>query len=102
MMIIGVLDRSVRRFLPLATLLQLSLVFPGQAPPRLRIAVHASNRRRVGVVIGHTPAGEDGFELCTMLVVRRGHWLSSLVIDFNHPDLAGGDCNDPSHSDARA
>ena len=44
---IAALDRSVRRYLPLATLLQLSLVFPDAAPSRVRIALQSSNRRRV-------------------------------------------------------
>ncbi|MEO5839263.1 MAG: HD-GYP domain-containing protein [Acidimicrobiales bacterium] len=58
MAVIGVLDRTVRRLLPLATLLQLSLVFPDQAPSRLRIAVRSSNRRRVRALI--TEATENG------------------------------------------
>ena len=55
---IAVLDRSVRRFLPLATLLQLSLVFPDEAPSRLRIALHSSSRRRVRQLVAD--ATENG------------------------------------------
>ena len=56
MLVIGVLDRSVRRLLPLATLLQLSLVFPDQAPSRLRIAMRSSNRRRTRQLVAETTA----------------------------------------------
>jgi HD-GYP domain-containing protein (c-di-GMP phosphodiesterase class II) len=58
MTVIGALDRTVRRLLPLATLLQLSLVFPDQAPSRLRIAIRSSNRRRVRALV--TEATENG------------------------------------------
>ena len=58
MIVIGVLDRTVRRLLPLATLLQLSLVFPDQAPSRLRIALRSSNRRHVRRLV--TEATENG------------------------------------------
>ena len=58
MTVIGVLDRTVRRLLPLATLLQLSLVFPDQAPSRLRIALRSSNRRRMRALV--TEATENG------------------------------------------
>jgi HD-GYP domain-containing protein (c-di-GMP phosphodiesterase class II) len=58
MTVIALLDRTVRRLLPLATLLQLSLVFPDQAPSRLRIALRSSNRRRVRQLV--TEATDNG------------------------------------------
>ena len=58
MTVIGVLDRTVRRLLPLATLLRLSLVFPDQAPSRLRIALRSSNRRQMRALV--TEATEKG------------------------------------------
>ncbi|MEO8695614.1 MAG: HD-GYP domain-containing protein [Acidimicrobiales bacterium] len=58
MTVIGVMDRTVRRLLPLATLLQLSLAFPDQAPSRLRIAIRSSNRRRIRALV--TEATDNG------------------------------------------
>jgi HD-GYP domain-containing protein (c-di-GMP phosphodiesterase class II)/outer membrane biosynthesis protein TonB len=58
MIVIAALDRTVRRLLPLATLLQLSLAFPDQAPSRLRIALHSSNRRQMRALV--TEATENG------------------------------------------
>ncbi len=40
-------DRAARRLLPLATLLNLSLVFPDQAPARFRTALKAGSSRRL-------------------------------------------------------
>jgi HD-GYP domain-containing protein (c-di-GMP phosphodiesterase class II) len=54
MTVIAAVDRTVRRFLPLATLLQLSLVFPDRAPSRLRLVLHSSNRRRVRQLVAET------------------------------------------------
>ena len=57
---IAALDHSVRRYLPLATLLQLSLVFPDAAPSRVRIALQSSNRRRVRRLVAD--ATENGLD----------------------------------------
>ncbi|MCO5312697.1 MAG: HD-GYP domain-containing protein [Microthrixaceae bacterium] len=40
-------DKVARRFLPLAALMQLSLVFPDQAPARFRSALRAGSSRRL-------------------------------------------------------
>ncbi len=44
-------DRLARRLLPLAVLLQLSLIFPDQAPSRLKTAVRGGSSRRLGRLV---------------------------------------------------
>ena len=36
--VVKAMDRAARRYLPLAALLELSLLFPGRAPSRVRVA----------------------------------------------------------------
>jgi len=45
--VVRLVDKASRRFLPLAALLQLSLVFPDQAPDRMRAALKAGSSRRL-------------------------------------------------------
>lgn len=47
-------DRFARRFLPLAALLQLSLIFPDQAPSRFRAALRSGSSRRLGQLVAET------------------------------------------------
>ena len=53
-------ERAARRLLPLAVLLQLSLVFPDRAPSRFALARTAGNTRRLEERIGH--AKEHGVD----------------------------------------
>ena len=50
------LDRSLRRLLPLAALLKLSLVFPDQAPSRLKVALRSGSTERLEEKIRATKA----------------------------------------------
>jgi len=47
LLVLVVLDRIVRRLLPLAVLLRLSLSFPGQRPSRLAVALAAANLKKL-------------------------------------------------------
>lgn len=53
-------DKSARRFLPLAALFRLSLVFPDQAPSRFAVALRSGNTRRVEQRLAEVESG--GFE----------------------------------------
>jgi len=41
--VLFVVDKAARRFLPLATLMQLTMVFPDKAPSRIRVAMRSSS-----------------------------------------------------------
>lgn len=58
LVVLAVADRLARRFLPLAALLQLSLVFPDQTPSRFRLALKGGSGRRLAKVV--ETAREDG------------------------------------------
>jgi HD-GYP domain-containing protein (c-di-GMP phosphodiesterase class II) len=47
LVVVIVLDRTIGRLLPLATLLRLGLLFPGEAPERLRLALAAGSTREL-------------------------------------------------------
>lgn len=49
-------DRGVRRLLPLAALLQLSVLFPGRAPSRFAVARQAGSTRRLGELVRRAEA----------------------------------------------
>lgn len=51
---IAAVDHLLRRFLPLATLFQLSLIFPDNAPSRFRLAVQAGSNRRINNLLQQT------------------------------------------------
>ena len=50
-------DRVARRFLPLAALFRLSLVFPDQAPSRFAVALRSGNTRRLQERLGEIESG---------------------------------------------
>ncbi len=51
-------DKGARKFLPLAALFRLSLVFPDQAPSRFAIALRSGNTKRLEQRLAQAQAGE--------------------------------------------
>lgn len=69
-------DRATRRLLPLATLLGLSLTFPGPAPSRVAIGLRANNTDTTGLVergLSNDPAvaAVEAIELVTAVATHR-------------------------------
>ncbi len=54
--VIWLTDRLARRLLPLAVLMRLSLLFPDQAPSRLKAALKGGSSRRLGQLVDATRA----------------------------------------------
>lgn len=53
-LVVRAVDRGARKLLPLAALMQLSLVFPDQAPSRFRSALKAGSSRRLEKTLDET------------------------------------------------
>jgi HD-GYP domain-containing protein (c-di-GMP phosphodiesterase class II) len=59
--VMRVVDRMMRRTLPLAALLDLSLTFPDRAPSRLKLAMRAASTQELGVLLErYQQSGADG------------------------------------------
>jgi HD-GYP domain-containing protein (c-di-GMP phosphodiesterase class II) len=54
--VLVLIDKLVRRMLPLAALLQLTLVFPDETPSRFRMALKAGSGRRLARVVAQARA----------------------------------------------
>lgn len=67
--VLVVADHFARRFLPLAVLLRLALVFPDQAPSRLSVALNAGNPRRLAGYLHEPDGGRRGTEAETILTL---------------------------------
>ena len=71
-------DRLARRLLPLAALLRLSLVFPDQAPDRLRLALLAgSTRALTSTARDDSPAGRAAVRVLALLAQVARHDAST-------------------------
>ena len=91
------LERVARRFLPLAALLRLNLVFPDRAPSRFSVALRSSSVRRLQRLVGEARRSDDVVVLAEKVVTlaaalnthdrrTRGHCertraLADLIID---------------------
>ena len=76
LVVLVVVDHFARRFLPLAVLLRLSLVFPDRAPSRLAVALHAGNPRRLAAYLQEsTEAGRssDTETILTLAAALNAH-----------------------------
>ncbi|MEM7339239.1 MAG: HD-GYP domain-containing protein [Actinomycetota bacterium] len=67
-------DRSMRRFLPLAALFNMTLVFPDRAPSRFGIALRAGSMRKMRELIErqHLRSHQDAAEFIVTLVASVG------------------------------
>ena len=76
--VLVVVDAVARRFLPLAALLQLSLVFPDQTPSRFRLALKAGSGRHMARAVeeartsGLSEIPEEGAEQLVVLATAIG------------------------------
>lgn len=75
-----VVDRFARRLLPLASLFNLSLVFPDEAPSRFSVALRAGTARRLRERIEHRREAGDTAE------VASAEELLAMVAALNHHD----------------
>jgi len=76
LVVLIVVDHFARRFLPLAVLLRLSLVFPDRAPSRLAVALNAGNPRRLAAYLQQsTDAGRasDTETILTLAAALNAH-----------------------------
>ena len=78
MLVVLIVDRLGRRLLPLATLLDLSMLFPDQAPSRVRVAREAIRRRPIEEQLRRVRAagadpGEVAREVLTLVAALRAH-----------------------------
>lgn len=68
-----VVERLVRRLLPLAALLELSLLFPGRAPSRMAVARDAGRLRDVGQQLERMArVGDDPAEAARQIIMLVG------------------------------
>jgi hypothetical protein len=95
-----VVERGARRFLPLAALLRLNLVFPDRAPSRLSVALRSSSVRRLERLVEEARRSDDVVALAGKVVTlaaalnthdrrTRGHCertraLADLIIEELH------------------
>lgn len=72
--VLVIADHFARRFLPLALLLRLSLVFPDRAPSRLAVALNAGNPRRLAAYLqdGEDRVGDPG-TILTLAAALNAH-----------------------------
>jgi hypothetical protein len=93
-------ERGARRFLPLAALLRLNLVFPDRAPSRFSVALRSSSVRRLERLVREARRSDDAVALAEKVVTlaaalnthdrrTRGHCertraLADLIIDELH------------------
>lgn len=71
-----VVDRMARRFLPLAVLLRVTLVFPDRAPSRLAVALGASSRSRLAAQLARArdaDVASDVEALVTLAAALNSH-----------------------------
>jgi putative nucleotidyltransferase with HDIG domain len=78
MLVVLIVDRLGRRLLPLATLLDLSMLFPDRAPSRVRVAREAIRRRPIEEQLRRVRAagadpGEVAREVLTLVAALRAH-----------------------------
>jgi hypothetical protein len=66
-------DRLARRFLPLAVLLRVSLVFPDHAPSRLAVAARAGSGRRLKTCIADAADDPDPVTVVTLAAALNAH-----------------------------
>jgi hypothetical protein len=69
LVVLVVVDHFARRFLPLAVLLRLSLVFPDRAPSRLAVALNAGNPRRLAAYLQEATGADRTSDIETILTL---------------------------------
>jgi hypothetical protein len=69
LVVLVVVDHFARRFLPLAVLLRLSLVFPDRAPSRLAVALNAGNPRRLAACLQEATGADRASDTKTILTL---------------------------------
>jgi HD-GYP domain-containing protein (c-di-GMP phosphodiesterase class II) len=79
MAVLFVIDKGVRRLLPLASLLQLTLVFPDRAPSRFRTALKAGSGRRLARAV--ESARRDGLSSDPALAAEQLVVLATAISD---------------------
>ena len=67
-----VFERALRRFLPLATLLRLTMLFPDQAPSRYKVARSAGNPEALGRRLARDPDAVSTAEQVLALITALG------------------------------
>ncbi|MCW2681265.1 MAG: domain/HD domain protein, partial [Frankiales bacterium] len=67
------LERSLRRVLPLATLLRLTMLFPDQAPSRYKVARSAGDPDEIGRRLARDPDAVSTAEQVLALITSLGH-----------------------------
>ena len=78
-----VFDRAARRFLPLASLLSLTLIFPDRAPSRFRVALRSGSTRNLQRLITEAQHDEVPPD-----AARAAEWVLGLVSALSYHDRA--------------